>query len=122
MSRINDVNVSKNFKLREFQCTHPQHQHVQVCGELVEKLQRLRDAIGRPMIINSGYRCPERNRQVGGSPNSQHMLGTAVDIRVNGMTPRQVAAEAEKIGFGGIGIYSTFTHLDTRAGRARWNG
>ena len=121
---MNRIKVSTNFSLHEFQCTGAGqvHNHVMLDENLLQKLQQLRTAIGRPIIINSAFRCPQRNAQVGGSPNSQHMLGTAVDIRVNGMTPRQVAAEAEKIGFGGIGIYNTFTHLDTRAGRARWNG
>lgn len=120
MTRINDIKVSANFKLSEFECTHPQHKHVQLCGELAEKLQRLRSALGKPIIINSGYRCPERNAQVKGSPTSQHLHGKAVDIAVRGVSPKRVAAEAEKIGFGGIGIYETFTHLDTRNGKARW--
>ena len=122
---MNRIRVATNFSLHEFQCTGsgPLHEHVQLDENLLQRLQRLRTSIGHPIIINSAYRCPERNRQVGGSPNSQHMTGRAVDIRVNGMTPRQVAAEAEKIGFQGIGIYRTFVHLDTRTGaKARWNG
>lgn len=119
---MNRIKISKNFSLHEFECTHPQHQHVQLDEVLLEKLQKLRDALGKPIIINSAYRCSLRNSQVGGSPNSQHLLGKAVDIRVNGMSPVQVAAVAERIGFGGIGIYSNFVHVDTRIGKARWNG
>lgn len=120
---MNRIRVSTNFMLSEFECTHPQHKHVQLCEDLLDRLQKLRTALGRPIIINSAYRCSVRNTQVGGSPNSQHMLGTAVDIRVTGMTPQAVAAEAEKIGFKGIGIYPSkgFVHLDTRTGpRSRW--
>ena len=122
---MNRIRVATNFMLNEFQCTGSGqvHDHVMLCEDLLGRLQKLRTAIGRPIIINSAFRCPERNRQVGGSPNSQHMLGKAVDIRVNGMTPAQVAAEAEKIGFKGIGIYRNFVHLDTRTGaNSRWNG
>ena len=123
---MNRIKVSTNFSLHEFQCTGSgaSHNHVVLDSKLLAALQQLRTAIGRPIIINSGYRCPQRNSAVGGSPTSRHMQGRAVDIRVTGMTPRQVAAAAEKIpAFRGIGTYSTFTHLDTRPeAPARWNG
>lgn len=45
---------------------------------------------GKPIMINSAYRGPEVNAHVGGSKNSQHMVGCAADIRVPGMTPDQV--------------------------------
>lgn len=47
-----------------------------------EVLQRLRDHLGSPVIINSGYRCPELNVAVGGVKNSQHCRGEACDIRI----------------------------------------
>lgn len=48
---------------------------------LVEQvLDPLREAYGRPVHVTSGYRCPQLNRLVGGSPNSQHMRGEAADI------------------------------------------
>ena len=43
-------------------------------------LQPLRDMLGRPIYISSGYRCPELNRRIGGATNSQHMAGQAADI------------------------------------------
>ena len=45
-------------------------------------LEPLRCHAGKPVVINSGYRCPELNKAVGGSPSSQHMKGEAADIRV----------------------------------------
>ena len=39
---------------------------------------------GVPIIINSGYRSPQLNRKIGGAPNSNHLTGCAVDIRVTG--------------------------------------
>ena len=49
--------------------------------ELVDKvLQPLRDKVGHPLRINSGYRCPELNRAVGGVPASQHVKGEAADV------------------------------------------
>lgn len=50
--------------------------------ELVEKiLDPLREKYGSPIIVDSGYRCDELNKIVGGDKNSQHRLGQAVDIR-----------------------------------------
>ena len=45
-------------------------------------LDPLRDAWGGPIKVNSGYRCPELNRAVGGTPTSQHQRGEAADITV----------------------------------------
>ena len=121
---MNRIKVSKNFSLHEFQCTGSgqEHNHVMLDETLLAKLQELRDRINLPIIVNSAFRCPVRNRQVGGASKSQHLYGTAVDIRVNGMTPRQLAQHAEAIGFGGIGVYRTFVHVDVRDGKVRWNG
>ena len=51
---------------------------VSLCGVL----QKIRDRYGKPMHINSGYRCPKLNSKVGGSKTSQHMNGSAADISV----------------------------------------
>ena len=48
----------------------------------VEVLQPLRDFLGKPVVISSGYRCRELNEKVGGVSNSQHLTGEAADIRV----------------------------------------
>ncbi len=116
----NDIQLTPNFNLREFACKH--------CGavilepELVKKLQALRDLIGKPIVITSGYRCPTHNKNVGGVSNSQHVYGKATDIVVDGITPTKVAEYAENVGFNGIGIYNTFTHVDIRADKAHWRG
>ena len=53
----------------------------------LEVLQPLRDYVGAPVHINSGYRCPELNMAVGGVKNSQHCRGEATDIRI--VSPKQ---------------------------------
>ena len=53
-------------------------------------LQPLREAIGRPIVISSGYRSPKLNAAVGGAKESAHMLGQAADLVVPGMAPLQV--------------------------------
>ena len=125
MEKINDFQLSENFNLQEFECTHPDHRHVRVDSELVEKLQELRERLGLPMIINSGYRCPERNEQVGGAENSQHLFGKAADVSLHNqaMSGQDISSLARGIEFTGIGLYDNFIHLDVRDGKpAKWNG
>ena len=52
--------------------------------------ERIREIIGRPVIINSGYRCPALNKAVGGVSNSQHALAEALDIKVSGKTALEI--------------------------------
>ena len=118
---MNNIQISKNFKLKEFQCKDGS-QLVKIDSQLLYKLQALRDEIGRPVIINSGYRTESHNKAVGGAQNSYHMQGKAVDIRVNGLKPEEIAKIAEKIGFTGIGIYKNFTHVDIRPVKTKWYG
>lgn len=95
-----------------------------VSRKLVDGLQRLRNIMQAKIHINSGCRCAEHNKAVGGSPFSQHLLGNAADIRVDGHTPEEVAEAAKALSDfrnSGIGIYDTFTHLDVREGWARWD-
>lgn len=56
----------------------------------IDVLHPIREALG-PVHITSGYRCPKLNNKIGGSPNSQHTLGLAADIRVSHYTPYEVA-------------------------------
>jgi len=102
--------------------------------KVLQNLQVLRDTCGKPITIMSGYRSPERNESVGGAKKSQHMEGNAVDIKVKGMKPEDVAKLVEKLiadgkmAQGGLGIYPRSTpeegwiHYDTRGAKARWNG
>jgi uncharacterized protein YcbK (DUF882 family) len=124
-SKAKDGNkkVSKNFKVKEFACTDGTDP-IFIDAELVEVLQKIRDHFGKAVKINSAYRTPPRNKAVGGEAYSQHLYGKAADILVSGITPKKVAEYAEKLmpKKGGIGIYKTFTHVDVRSTRARWNG
>lgn len=117
---INEVQLSENFNLMEFQCRHCGS--VMIDPELVRRLQQMRDRFRRPIVITSGYRCPTHNRAIGGVPGGQHERGTAADIRVVGIDPNSVAAVAESyFSDGGLGRYRTHTHVDTRGSRARWD-
>lgn len=117
--------LTKNFSRSEFKCKCGKCNSDYVDIRLVKGLQELRDLIGKPIIINCGTRCKAHNAEVGGVSNSQHVLGRAADIRVEGLTPAKVADFAEKIPVflnGGIGRYKTFTHVDVRGHKARWVG
>lgn len=115
--------LTDNFKVREFACADGTDV-VFVSPELVDVLQKVRNHFGKPVVINSGYRTPSHNKKVGGATYSQHLYGTAADITVKGVSPASVAAYARKImpKKGGVGIYSTFTHIDVRATKADWCG
>ncbi|MDW7678876.1 MAG: D-Ala-D-Ala carboxypeptidase family metallohydrolase [Bacillota bacterium] len=118
---LNQISISENFILKEFECNDGSHQ-VALRHELLDKLQRLREEAGKPVIITSGYRNPSHNARVGGSPTSRHLTGEAADIRIPGLHPDEVAQLAAAVGFTGIGIYDSFTHVDIRPVPARWRG
>jgi len=80
----------------------------------LDKLQALRDRLGKPLIVRSAYRSPEHNRAVGGAPHSKHMDGTAFDIAMSNHDPVVFEAAAREVGFLGFGFYprSGFIHVD----------
>lgn len=115
--------VSKNFRLREF-ASKDGADEVLIDDDLLTLLEAIRSEAGdKAITINSGYRSPAHNKAVGGVANSQHVKGTAADIVVDGTDPLTVGQIAEHFlnKKGGIGVYQTFTHVDTRATRSRWD-
>lgn len=122
---MKDEQISKNFKMSEFACKDgsemPTAARINIKRLVTTVLQPLRDKVGTITIV-SGYRSPAYNRAIGGARHSQHLEGTAADIRVAGKTPKQVADLIEEMfNPGGLGRYKNFTHVDIRAGRkARW--
>ena len=115
--------ITPHFKVKEFRC-YDGSDTIFVSQELAEVLEKIRVHFGKPVTINSGYRTEAKNKAVGGAAYSQHKYGTAADITVKGVAPKDVAAYAETIlvGMGGIGIYKSFTHIDVRKTKSRWNG
>jgi hypothetical protein len=113
--------LSKHFHENEFRCrgtgTLPPNG---MDPKLIQALEAIRMHYGRPVTITSGYRSPSHNAAVGGAPNSQHVLGTAADFVVQGVSPAEVFRLLDPTHPGGLGRYSNFTHIDVRATRARW--
>lgn len=124
-SKAKDGNkkLSTNFRVKEFACTDGSDP-IFIDSELVNVLQKIRTHFGKSVTITSAYRTPTKNKAVNGTTYSQHLYGKAADISIKGVKPTKVGAYAEKLlpNKGGIGIYSTFTHIDVRSKKSRWNG
>jgi len=119
--------MSKWFKDSELACNGDECQGLCNVGEgvnsrLMEVLDAIREKLGKPIYINSGYRCPVHNKFVGGVPNSQHVEGTAADLSYDGIDVDYLAQIAEECGADGIGKYWSqgFVHIDVRGEYARW--
>lgn len=114
-----DIKLSKNFKVSEFSCSCSKCSETLIDLDHVKKLQKLREDLGTSINITSAYRCESHNAAVGGAKHSQHKLGTATDIQVPGMDPSEVQDACEH--FDGLGRYDSFTHIDSRGSKARWD-
>lgn len=115
---------SRNFKISEFRCKH--------CGEvkvsplLIGVLQIIRDKANEAqpegaeelkVIINSGYRCEEHNRAVGGVPNSTHRLGIAADIYIPGWDAGMLLEHIKRLHLSGE-IYVGYAYIIANSSRA----
>jgi uncharacterized protein YcbK (DUF882 family) len=123
------MKLTSNFSLNEFQSKDGSpfpDTVIENLRILAGQLQALRDHLGKPIKIVSGYRSKEHNLKIGGALDSFHVRGMAADIRVEGMKPKEVAQTIEllisqgKMLEGGIGIYRTWTHYDHRNKKIRW--
>lgn len=107
------------FDLSEFVCHCGCGQGaMQINPVLLERLDKLRAMYGHPIYVSSGYRCYLHNREVGGVDNSQHRLGTAADIYVNGNYEDFYNLVVDSSLFDAIGYYpgGQFVHVDVRDG------
>lgn len=118
--------ISKDFSYREFERSEvAEAKHIcnvitsfevrdSILSLTENVLQPLRDAWGKPLKVNSGYRCKALNAAVGGVPTSQHVKGEAADIATD--DPVKLARLAVKLGlpFDQMILYPTFVHFSHR--------
>lgn len=115
------MKVSPHFAREEFAC-HCGCGFAAVDVGLLTVLESLRDHFNAPVAVVSGCRCEAHNQSQGGAPQSYHVKGMAADIKVQGIDPAAVAdwLEAQFPHTCGIGRYPTWTHIDVRPTKARW--
>lgn len=139
--RVIGEQVSSNFNLSEFTSRGREFApgNRERYADLARRLQRIRDHVGRPVLIISGERKPDQNEAVRGAANSRHLPpearahnardGVAADFTVPGFSVAQtyglfqwVDANAAALELGGVEFYpkNNFIHVDTRSARSRW--
>ncbi|HSP66920.1 MAG TPA: D-Ala-D-Ala carboxypeptidase family metallohydrolase [Bryobacteraceae bacterium] len=112
-----------HFSEAELACHHC---GVNQCKQaLVDALEAFRTIVGKPVVVDSAYRCPQHNADSGGAVKSEHVEGLAADIRVNGISATELEAAARKIhAIRGIGRndHQQYIHVDVRPTLtlARW--
>lgn len=105
----------RHFSLSEFNCRH--------CGEnemaedFIDRLDELRERCGFPLIVTSGYRCPEHNQAVSTTgTNGPHTTGRATDFGISHERAVILMRHALNMGFTGLGVNQKgggrFIHLD----------
>tara|TARA_R110000824_G_scaffold400846_1_gene609529 strand:- start:7469 stop:7894 length:426 start_codon:yes stop_codon:yes gene_type:complete len=123
--------LTNNFSLREFRCkdgTDVPEEYMDNVKELAENLQVLREHLGKAIRVISGYRSSKYNRKIDGARRSQHLTASAADVKISGMTPKEIRDVIEQLikdGLmkqGGIGVYTSFLHYDVRNRKVRWFG
>ena len=116
-------NISRNFSFAEFTKSDTATR-LHIINEITtwevrdnikalveDVLQPLRDAWGGPLFINSGYRCEELNKAVGGVPTSQHVKGQAADVACTDPYALAKLAKRMKLDYDQMIIYPSFVHF-----------
>lgn len=113
------MNLTKHFSYEELQC--PCCGSMEIDMTFLKALEEIRESVGRPFIISSGYRCAEQNFRVGGAITSNHLYGRAVDILTAGWSSEDLhylmfeftSVQPEEFSTG-VGIYKRHIHFDFR--------
>jgi len=127
-SQKTNKQITQNFNLKELETYDIiPAKYFKNCERLLKNLQVLRDELGAPVIIHSGYRDEQINIEVGGVSESQHLKGKAADISCPGFTSYELYCMVAllinegRMTNGGLGLYNNFLHYDIRGYHATWN-
>lgn len=128
------MKLTANFSLSELRCRDGSgvpERFLDNARAICQRAQVLRDALGRPLKVTSGYRSPEYNRSIKAARNSLHMSAKALDLTCAGWTAERLGelyeqlVNAGRVPDGGLGIYPRrwggWIHIDTGRPR-RWRG
>lgn len=118
-----------NFTPWEFRCRDrenksfkgPYAEQIKVDLRLVERLQKARKLIGKPITITSAYRTPSYNDHIVGAKSSRHILGHAADVSVKDIAGEVLAHFMYMSGFRRVGLAQTWCHVDVGPGEAYWS-
>lgn len=123
------TSISSHFSISEFKCKCGGNHDTKVDSDLVSKLETLRTNLScSKIVINSGYRCPTHDKNVGGSGSGPHCKGVAADIvcydqNGNKISSKKVCCAAQDIGFNGIAnIDKTYTATHVDVDNRKWYG
>ena len=117
------MKLTKNFELEEFACkdgTPVPKRYYENCKELAENLQVLRDSLGVPLVVLSGYRTVKHNKKIGGASASFHLTASAVDLKASTIPTYKIYMRILKLMAegvmkkGGLKCYPTWVHYDIR--------
>lgn len=105
----------RHFNLGEFDCSHCRDNKMDPA--FLEQLDELRHLYGKPLVVTSGYRCPDHNAAVSSTGRTgPHTTGRAADLLVSRADALQLLKLALALGFTGIGVKqhggSRFLHVD----------
>lgn len=103
----------KYFNYHEFDSPDVQGSGQMMDKGLLNKLDKIREIVGEPIIITSGFRTPAHNESVGGVESSSHTKGLAVDIAIRHSRMRfKLISALFEVGINRIGIADNFIHID----------
>lgn len=111
-----DAPLSLHFTRREVLNSNDSRGHYGFFSpEALAKIQKMRETLGRPIVINSGYRSPGYNATLPGAARfSRHTFGDAIDFKVSGVSMQTLAKRCLEMGAGFYQIYKTHVHCDWR--------
>ena len=103
----------KYFNYSEFDSPDVQGSGQLMDKRLLKKLDEIREIVGEPIIITSGFRTPAHNESVNGVESSSHLKGLAVDIAIRHSRMRfKLISALFEVGINRIGIADNFIHID----------
>lgn len=118
------IQVAENFQAKDFDCPCKHCRETLVDLKLIEQLQYMRELLGIPLVVTSGYRCQAHQDELAAqgyetAKNSMHLVGGAADVRTGKHSGVGLERAARKAGFRAVGVGGSWAHVDVRDGKDR---